>query len=212
MIKCVCISDTHGQTPRVGQGDVLIHAGDLTNKGEIEEIEKGLKWLSSLEADLKILVPGNHDWGFQLEPKKTREMCEHHGIVLLIDEELFYGGKLFYGSPWQPTFGKWAFNLDSPGPIKDKWDRIPHDLDVLITHGPAYGILDGTLWGREHVGCRELRAAILDTKPRVHVFGHTHMQNGVMSVSLGGYSYLAVNASLSDERYVCQNPSQIVWI
>jgi hypothetical protein len=40
------------------------------------------------------------------------------------------------------------------------WDKIPADTDVLITHGPPYGILDLT-YDDEKVGCEELMKVIL---------------------------------------------------
>lgn len=83
-----------------------------------------------------------------------------------------------YGSPWQPTFCDWAFNVDIPK-IKPYWDRIPDEVDVLITHGPPHNVLDAAADGYR-CGCPELRAQI-DTqriRPRLHVFGHIHEAYG----------------------------------
>lgn len=60
-IRIVCISDTHNKHPTVPLGDVLIHAGDLTENGSFDEVQKELDWLSSLPHKHKILVAGNHD-------------------------------------------------------------------------------------------------------------------------------------------------------
>jgi len=86
-------------------------------------------------------------------------------------------GVKFYGSPWQPRFFDWAFNLDRGEEIKKKWDLIPMDTDVLITHGPPYGILDLTHEG-EKVGCEELMKAVLRVQPKIHIFGHIHEAYG----------------------------------
>jgi predicted phosphohydrolase len=90
-----------------------------------------------------------------------------------------------YGSPWQPEFFNWAFNLDRGSPLAEKWSQIPHDVDVLITHGPPMRILDKTSRG-EPVGCEEMRK-LLDEgtiKPRLHVFGHIHETYGESSLCL----------------------------
>ena len=211
-LKIVCVSDNHNNTPKLPQGDVIVHAGDLTGQGTLAEIEKGLEWLARQDAELKILVPGNHDWGFERNPSETRKMCEERDIVLLIDQEHIHRGVRFYGSPWQPAFCDWAFNLYEPEELAEKWALIPHDVDVLITHGPAYGILD--LSSRDVAcGCRELGKAIAKVQPRAHVFGHIHSQNGEQLVRpWEGPDYLAVNATLCDERYNCRNPAQVIWV
>lgn len=57
--RFVCISDTHNQTPKLPQGDVLIHAGDLSNQGSISELRKTVAWLEKAEFEVKIVVAGN---------------------------------------------------------------------------------------------------------------------------------------------------------
>ncbi|KKY24816.1 putative ser thr protein phosphatase [Phaeomoniella chlamydospora] len=60
-IRFVCISDTHNLTPNLPSGDVLIHAGDLTNQGGLSELRKALEWIEGLDFQAKIVVAGNHD-------------------------------------------------------------------------------------------------------------------------------------------------------
>ena len=212
MLKCAFVSDTHNNYPIIPKCDLLIHAGDLTGMGTFEEIEKGLEWLSNQPAKFKILVPGNHDWEFQIHPIETRKMCKDQGVELLIDEEITYFGKRIYGSPWQPAFGYWAFNLNPGLDIREKWNRIPRggQIDILVTHGPAAGVLDDV--GSRSAGGMDLRDAIKEVAPVVHVFGHMHQQNGIHPCSLGQTHYLAVNAALCDEQYRCVNPVQIIWL
>lgn len=85
----------------------------------------------------------------------------------------------FYGSPWQPEFCDWAFNLDRGESIKSKWAKIPEDVDVLITHGPPQGYGDRTYSGFR-CGCKDLMENIQARKnpPRVHIFGHIHEDAG----------------------------------
>jgi Icc-related predicted phosphoesterase len=97
---------------------------------------------------------------------------------------------LFYGSPWQPYFGDWAFNLRRGPEIRAKWDAIPEGTDILITHGPPLGHGDRTVYGKE-VGCADLMAAIDRIRPKYHVFGHIHEAYGISA----GASTTFVNAS-----------------
>lgn len=214
-MKIVLISDTHGLHDRVTvpDGDILIHAGDATMTGRMNEIIAFGVWFRSLPHKHKILVSGNHDWMFQRNRTMALQLL-NNGIVgegsikYLEDSAVEVEGLKIYGSPWQPTFFNWAFNLDRGEAIKHKWDLIPNGLDVLATHGPPMGIHDQIEpnLGSEHIGCEELMAAVERAKPKVHVFGHIH----------GGYgktqyvNTLFVNASACDEGYKPVNPPVVV--
>jgi hypothetical protein len=104
------------------------------------------------------------------------------GIVYLQDEGVTIDGVAFYGSPWQPWFYDWAFNLPRDGwELRKRWEAIPTETDVLVTHGPPHMVLDKAA-GRhskdvasDHGGCKILRTEILTRiKPKLHVFGHIH--------------------------------------
>lgn len=206
MTKIICVSDNHNNKPiNIPDGDILIHAGDLTSLGSEEEIITGLDWLASLKPELKIFVPGNHDWGFQLFPEWARKECEKRNIVLLIDEEYRSHGISFYGSPWQPEFNNWAFNLKRGQQLKEKWDAIPRDTEVLITHTAPMNILDMPYKGF-HIGCYDLFEAVQEIAPYLHIFGHIHYSHGVKP----SLTTLSVNASLCAESYRCENPPVVV--
>lgn len=87
----------------------------------------------------------------------------------------------FYGSSWQPWFYDWAFNLQRGTEIRAKWEQIPIDTDVLITHGPPYGFGDRITRG-EHVGCLDLLDAVVKIQPRLHIFGHIHEGYGLIAI------------------------------
>jgi len=84
-----------------------------------------------------------------------------------------------YGAPWQPEFCDWAFNLKRGKECQDKWNLIPHDTDILITHGPPLGYGDRTSTGFQ-CGCENLLRTIQsrDQPPRLHIFGHIHEARG----------------------------------
>jgi len=205
-LRLICMSDTHGRHHQlnVPDGDVLLHAGDLTGRGKRHEVEDAVEWLLGLPHRHKILVAGNHDWLFQREPELARTLVQE--LHYLQDSGCELEGLKFWGSPWQPVFFNWAFNLDTPEALKSKWDLIPNDTDVLITHGPPYGILDRV--ERRVVGCEMLLHAVARVQPRLHVFGHIHEGHG--RHFQGGTLY--VNASICDVAYRPRQPIEVVDI
>jgi Icc-related predicted phosphoesterase len=114
-----------------------------------------------------------------------------------------------YGSPWQPEFFNWAFNLPRNGKeMKSKWDAIPKDTDILITHGPPFGHLDIPGGQSIRVGCEMLRHRVDEIKPKIHVFGHIHGSSGYY---YNGHTHF-INASILNEQYLYTNlPVSVEW-
>lgn len=196
-MKLVCISDTHNQHDflELPEGDVLIHSGDWTGTGTTQQVIKFIRWFASQPHPHKVLVAGNHDITLDLpfyqvnhhRFHKKKPHDAHHiksyvlreeGIHYLEDSSVTIDGVKFYGSPITPTFCNWAFNVDRGLPIRAVWSGIPEDTDVLITHGPPYGIGD-EIPGEGKVGCHDLLKRVREVKPKVHVFGHIHEGYGV---------------------------------
>jgi predicted phosphodiesterase len=194
-MRIVCISDTHAQHQGLAlpSGDVLVHAGDITRHGALEDdVESFDRWLGTLDHlyRFKIVIAGNHDFCFQNQPVEARARITN--AIYLEDSGCERAGLRFYGSPWQPWFGGWAFNLPRGEALAAKWALIPNDVDVLITHGPPEGILDVTKRG-DVVGCHDLRERVREIKPRLHVFGHIHEAAGQFKSE----DTLFVNASMA---------------
>ena len=187
-MRIVFISDTHGAHDRIDlpEADVLVHCGDFTNRGRSEEISVFNEWLGRQNHDVKIVVPGNHDLAFESKPTRSRQLLTHADHVL-IDESVTVNGIKFFGSPRTPQFGGWAFMYDR---FKAPCDMIPTDTDVLITHGPSYGILDAASDGHR-CGCEDLGVVVAKVAPKVHAFGHIHESRGVKQVG----ETLRVNAA-----------------
>ncbi len=207
-MKLVLISDTHLTKPTLPEGDLLIHAGDLTFDGSITQTTKGLNWLGTQGKNYKygvIFVPGNHDWLFQNDFALAKKLGEENKITLLLDSSIVLENKRFYGSPWQPEFCNWAFNVPRFEEIRKKWDMIPLDTNVLITHGPPKGFNDFTSRG-ENVGCEELLQKVLTIKPELHIFGHIH--SGYGESFFNGTHF--VNASICNEKYQPLNKPVVV--
>lgn len=206
-MRFVCIADTHNKHKqiRLPEGDVLIHAGDMTSVGRENELEDFDNWIGKQDFKHKIVVPGNHDWLFELDLDRAcqimtncRVLCDNR-MVIREGEEHFN----LYGTPWQPRFFDWAFNLDRGGEdLKEKWMHIPDDTHILITHGPALGYLDKTMNG-QHVGCYDLKERVLELKElKAHICGHIHIGYGTEMMD---YGLLRINAAICNEGYKAEN-------
>lgn len=208
-MRLVCISDTHmgHQGLTLPDGDVLIHGGDATSTGTSDEVERFLDWFDSQKHPHKLLVAGNHDWLFQRHPDMADQLLSAHpGITYLQDSGIEIEGVKFWGSPWQPWFMDWAFNLPKNGTqLREIWKKIPLDTDVLITHGPPYGVLD-QVNGGEHLGCEQMKIRLAIVKPRVHVFGHIHSSFGIAESAVT----TSVNACTCTEEYLAINRPIVV--
>ncbi len=195
-MRIVCLSDTHGlhQRLRVPEGDLLLHAGDFSMAGRPDEIERFDRWLGTLPHAHKVVVAGNHDFLFERDPARARALLG--SAAYLEDSLLEIGGLRIWGSPWQPWFFDWAFNLARGPELAAKWALVPDGVDVLMTHGPPAEVLDRTA-NDEGVGCRDLSRALERIRPRLHVFGHIHESYG--RLERDGTTY--VNASNCDLKY-----------
>ena len=195
-MRIVVVSDTHNMHDRIDipDGDVLVHGGDCLGQGTLEELDALDRFLGKLPHPHKILIAGNHDWCFERDAEAARRLVRN--VIYLEDDGVELDGTKFYGSPWQPWFFDWAFNLERGEPLRKVWAKIPEDTDVLITHGPPYGVLDRTLRG-ELVGCEELMKRVDVVKPKLHFFGHIH--EGYGQEQRG--DTLFVNASTCNIRY-----------
>jgi Icc-related predicted phosphoesterase len=209
-MRLVILSDTHclhGAIGTVPDGDVLIHAGDMTLRGTFEELEAFLWWFGALPHRHKLLVAGNHDLVFESRPTMA-EWLVPAGITYLRDAGVTIDGVKFWGSPWQPWFFDWAFNLHRGAEIAAKWALIPDDVQVLVTHGPPHGILDEVLRPPgKHQGCEALRERIAALPQlQLHAFGHIHEAYGTYEEN--GRRF--VNACICDFHYAPVNAPVVI--
>jgi predicted phosphohydrolase len=212
-MRIVCISDTHslheGMLHNIPSGDLLIHAGDCTNIGRENDVRDFTNWFKNIQGfENKIFIAGNHDFAFENEPPWLnlyidQNVLLENNVTYLEDNNLEIVSEEFsrpikiYGSPWQPEFFDWAFNLPRMGDVlKSKWDDIPNDTDILITHGPPHAIRDFTPTNLQ-VGCELLRNRVFEIKPLLHVFGHIHGAYGTVEMN----DTVFANASTCNERY-----------
>jgi Icc-related predicted phosphoesterase len=201
-LKFVTISDTHGQHNKLllPAGDVLIHAGDVSMKGDEAEIIDFLNWFSKQDFKYKIFVAGNHDFYFEREADDKISKLLPPNIIYLNDSFTIINNITIWGSPITPWFFNWAFNRHRGELIKRHWDLIPEDIDIVITHGPVFQTLDKTTKA-QHTGCKDLFDRVHQIKPKVHICGHIHEAYGIEDKA----EIKFINASLLNEKYVLTN-------
>lgn len=202
-VRFVCMSDTHCQHNKfqVPYGDVFLHAGDFTKNGDKSQVQDFASFLSQLPHPHKIVIAGNHELTFEHSDVYKPYITSIPNTFYLQDSSVKIHGIHIYGSPWQPVFCNWAFNLNRGDELRAKWDLIPTDTDILITHGPPLG--RGDLVNGKRKGCLDLLNAIQKrVHPRVHIFGHIHEGYGV---SCNGITTF-VNASNLNGSYYPNNP------
>jgi Icc-related predicted phosphoesterase len=206
-VRLVLLADTHGfhRDINIPEGDVVIFAGDICSYGDLSELDDFNAFLCQLPHKYKIVVAGNHDFCLERYPQQSKSRLTN--AIYLQDQAITLLGIKFYGSPWQPEFMNWAFNLPPGDALKQKWDLIPEDTEVLITHSPPYGFGDLTP-GAEHAGDSELLDAIKRVKPIINVFGHIH--EGYGSYKFGRTKL--INASICDGLYQPLNSPVLVTI
>lgn len=218
-MKICCISDTHGQHRLLDMSkypaDVLVFAGDWTKGYDIglSETSDFLSWLDSTSYNHKLVICGNHETGIV----ENRELFEdlllmYPDITYLENSEATIDGIKFYGSPYSNEFGGWPFMYDESR-LKQIWNKIPNDTQVLITHGPAYGCNDRVrrAYGRDpHVGSQSLaaRKEALSGTLKAHISGHIHEAAGTVIHE----TCVNVCASVLNEKYNLINGPTIMEI
>lgn len=222
-MKIYVISDTHTKHEflRIPSDiDMIIHAGDFTNSNNTHQnmIEASifLNWYESLDVKYKLLCCGNHDVAVERSAIDPR----NYGITYLQHESVVIEGIKFFGSPYTPSFGNWAFNKKR-GRLKEVWDTIDDDTNVLITHGPSFGILDLCIdmdvskTAVKQVGCKSLLKRVKSLKKLTHhIFGHLHDEvnhNNYGMLQQDGLTY--INAAVYSHRHPSWlNPGHLIDI
>ncbi|XP_047130713.1 metallophosphoesterase domain-containing protein 1 isoform X1 [Hydra vulgaris] len=192
----------------------------LSHKNELESFNNYLGTLTNKFKHI-IVIAGNHDISFDdkkwnsssivlsvaktyylgspfakmLSPKDSKSILTN--CHYLQDDFIIIDRIKIYGSPWQPPHFDLAFNLTRGSNIMEKWNNIPSDTDILITHGPPLGIGD-EISNCYHVGCADLLVTVQDrVKPKFHIFGHIHESHGMWSDGTTTF----VNATICDKKY-----------
>lgn len=232
-MKILFLSDTHGAKfhtkLQIPECDVIVHSGDIGGRTNLIELGEFLVWYESLNVPIKIWTAGNHDiildkdWVERQKLKNTiqgiiaeqqyndgQELIKKFKTIYLLNSEFVHDGIKFWGSPYSPSFHReyWAFNADRGEEIKQYWDLIPNDVDVLITHSPSKYILDRCLDNGFNAGCEELNKKINEIQPLIHSFGHIHEGYGTKLQN----KTLCINASVLNFNYQLTNKPILVQV
>lgn len=220
-MKFVVISDTHGDHRKMTlpPGDMLIHCGDMSSNGTHKELVDFAHWFEEQNYSHKILIAGNHDRGLENSPDEFEDLFRSSSFEYLEDQAIEIAGIRFWGSPITPRFYDWSFMKESGPAMKQHWTKIPEDVDVLITHGPPFGIMDavdgstqdgnsstGKSEGTVNTGCPDLLERVKKITPSYHLFGHIHEGYGQQTEH--GINF--VNASSMNSGYCLQNAPVVI--
>jgi Icc-related predicted phosphoesterase len=202
-MRIVALADTHGfhRQVKVPKGDILIFAGDVTMRGNRDELRDFAEWANALPHKHKIVIAGNHDFCF----KKYREESEEiiAPMIYLEDNGAVVNDIWIWGTPWTPIFANWAF-MRNEEELAKIFDLIP-TVDILVSHGPPRNMLDRTRVNNENAGSISLWRV---PSPKLHIFGHIH--EGYGSYKDNDCQY--VNASIMNFFYDTVNePVVIDW-
>lgn len=190
-MKLVFLSDVHNRIARmrIPAGDVLVITGDLTMQGTTKELIKFNADIGMIrkQGGYKevVVIAGNHDMVAEEDYYMTKSLLGN--AIYLEDEPLELYGYKWYGSPWTPYCGEWAFQFHNQDMAMRCWSKIPEDTEILLTHTPPHGTLDTEPHGFRlpsdegwpNLGDRILRDRLSKLKKlKVHAFGHIHGGHG----------------------------------
>jgi len=208
-MNVTAVGDLHGDKPKLKGGDLLIIAGDWTGRDRYSEHVEFAQWLEKQDYRKKVIIAGNHDMRVQ---KSTREGVVTEMPALdacyLCDSGTEFEGLRIWGTPWTQWFQGvnpdcTAFMLRSEFELKDKFDLIPENTDILISHGPCFERLDKTLYG-DRTGSRALRDRVdflRGKQLKYHFHGHIHEAYG--GHQEGGLC--TFNVARMDRNYIPKN-------
>jgi predicted phosphohydrolase len=206
-VRIVAVSDLHGQLPTIPPCDLLLLGGDLCPIDDhASEAQRSFllgpfaEWLEAVPAGAIAGVAGNHDLILEDEPSLATRLP----WTYLSDGEAELAGLRIWGSPFAVTYGDWAF-MEADDALERRFAAIPRGVDVVLVHGPPFGVLDHARRGVD-AGSHALRRALVRVRPALGVFGHIHEGRGETMLGLTR----CVNVSLVDVRYIVRHaPTEI---
>lgn len=210
-MKIVALSDTHSKHDQVPipEGDVLIHCGDMTGRGNYWEFISIGNWFNKMKDRFKhrIMIAGNHDFGLEINNRIILNDHFDKKIIYLQDNGITIDGINFYGTPWMPHFYDWAF-MKNEDELAKYYAEIPDNTHVLITHCPPFGILDENP-NKTKCGSLALYKRIKELKQlKHHIFGHIHEGYGTEIID----DITFHNVCSLSGQYIYQNSPQIIEI
>ena len=215
-MKIAVTSDLHGNLPKVEECELLLICGDIMPLNIQFNDSKSIDWLQNqfrdwcIDSPAKqiVFIAGNHDFSLYWHRKELTERFLNNGkIIYLKDSEFEYKGVRIYGTPWCHRFGNWAFMRDDLE-LSEKFENIPDNLDILLTHDAPYGyhdeIIEDVIYKNGgSIGSIPLVKAIEEKQPKYHFSGHLHGTSHKETLIENTKSY---SVSLVNEEYEIAYP------
>lgn len=197
-MKIIHLSDSHGAHSRLRnlpEADIVVHSGDFTMTGSEAEAIDFLNWFCDLPYKYKIFICGNHDaclYGANIDGLDSN-------VHYLCNSGIEIEGVKFYGVP--------MFMEDCITDRQEKfYKNIPSDTDVLISHSPAYGILDFD--DNLNYGSEGLLSKLSSLNLKAHLFEHIHAQHGTLNQN----DIIFSNGAIMNADYSNLQPPNIIQI
>lgn len=198
MTRILVLSDTHNRHDQLNlhsEGiDILIHCGDATNRSTPQEFAAFAHWFNQLPHKRKVFIPGNHDYMLTGSNYYLVKQLFNETVDVLCDDLVEIDGISIFGASDRGC------------------GNCPADIDILLTHYPAQGILDevppfSRFNSGAHpinLGNREIRDEIRERiYPKYHLFGHVHECGGEFEKV---DDTIHINAAVLNEYYVMVRP------
>lgn len=210
-MKIACLSDLHGQLPKVPDCDLVLISGDiapfLSTADQITWLDTEFRyWLDEISPPV-VAIAGNHDEAFQFRSESIPKLPWHY----LQDSEITIKGLRIWGSPWSLTYGNFAFMQDEDF-LNEVYSKIPEGIDIILSHTPPFGYLDYVYvtkdeedkwFTKKHCGSHSLLQHIKRVNPKLVVFGHIHPGAGISQLD----NTTLINAALvNDSIEICREP------
>jgi 3',5'-cyclic AMP phosphodiesterase CpdA len=205
-MRIVALSDQHGFLPDIPPCDLVIVAGDIcpdrcglfvarfAPDHQARWFDRKIRpWLDTSPATHKVATWGNHDWCGQAcdFSDDAPDAAPTTKLQLLVDQATRVpvsslsgtastSSITIWATPWSNQFMYWAFMKD-PADLASVYAAIPAGIDILVSHQPPYGYGDCSgdrARQVEHLGSRELLAAVDRVKPKLVICGHIHGGHG----------------------------------
>lgn len=234
-MKIVALSDIHGTLPNpklFPKCDVVCICGDIVPLDFQNDMVRSVAWFAGefnvwankLLCEKVIFVAGNHDFFLQeaawsnqgpMTPKGVMKRLlpgnqySDSKLIYLCDNSVVVGNVRFYGTPWIADLQRWAFYKNDKD-LAEAYDKIPNNVDVLLTHMPPMigdcgTVLEYTARNSfSQFGNAKLAATILSKNIKWALCGHVHSGNHVPTTLENGCN--VVNVSLKDESYIVKYP------
>lgn len=215
-VKIACLSNIHNNKLRVYEmpkSDILIIAGGATNRGTHSEYKNFRDSLDEWKENYKhiVYVPDKTDVGLQDHYWRYHDFLTETGdVTIVVNTDTNLMGLKIWGICTSKYDLHWAYTLKDPA-REQLYKKVTEDVDILVTHSPMQGYLDGVSHKRNahlSTGCQFVTQTVKRTHPQLHICGGAHESYG----EANAFGVILVNASLINKDRQPKNEIKEVWV